>query len=305
MERIKATPESHARTMEFIEASMVEGAHLRVPTRFLSEKAWNRTVDIGLLFHAGPETTGPLLANMYGVTREDIRQTKNRFIVDLYKNSSKETRQKFPLDSIALGKPAVQSTREKICQGNGGLGLKLKDLIEKEGLTDAGEIVARLGTTRTRLRKIIKSEMYKNWGLNLEVKWACRNFKEVEDKVNQLTSDRELKKYLDGFSDGSLRGYIFRKNTTQTIFGNLGATLKEIGVKNNRFVRPVALKLISDGLPVRLLSGGIIKRGEYEYQKTYFIYFLKQKQKIIEAVKALGTLSKNPEIMSLRKAKKA
>jgi len=307
MERVKATPESYARKIDFIEKAMAEGAHLRLPRakaagRPMSKEAWNRIVDIGLLYHAGPETTGPSIAAMYNVTGEAIRQTRNRFIVDLYKNSSKETRQKFPLDSIALSKPVTLPQREKMAKIMGGLSLKVRSLIG-EGVTDSEVIISRLETTRARLKAATKSGMFKEWGLTLPVENINRSFKEVEGKVESMTDDRQLQEYLDSFSDSSLRGFIHRKNTTQAIFGNLSATLKEMGVKNNRYARPVALKLRALGLPVRLLMGSTLTIKGRQYQETYFVYFSKRKQRIMEAVEAMGPLENNSEIISLKKAK--
>jgi len=306
MERLKITPESYARKVDFIETAMGEGAHLILPVSkatgiTMSKEAWDRIVDIGLLYHLGPETTGQSLANMYGITKEAIRQTRDKFIVNLYENSSDKTKKKFPLKTIILRKPVILPQREKLSERNGGIALKVKSLMQEEGITDAKEITSRLGITAADLRIIMESGMFKRWGLDLHVDRINRSFKEVEDKVNEMTDDKELQEYLDGFSGPSLRSYIYRKDSTQTIFGLLGATLKELGVKNNRYAKPVALKLKADGIPVRLLSGGVQKKGEHEHQKTYFIYFLKQKQRIIDAVIALGSLRKNPEINSLKR----
>jgi hypothetical protein len=146
--------------------------------------------------------------------------------------------------------------------------------------------------------------MYKNWGLNLEVKWACRNFKEVEDKVNQLTSDRELQEYLDGFSYGSMYNIFIQKDGTQDLFGRIGKTLREMGITEKVYIQPVALKLKAMGIPMRLMTSGPHKREGHEYRGTACVYFEKHKQRVVEAIKAMGPLNKNPEIMSLRNAKK-
>jgi len=312
MERMKITPEAYARKIDFIQTAMGEGAHLVFPVSkatgiTMSKEAWDRIVDIGLLYHLGPETTGQSLAAMYKVTREAIRQTRNKFIVDLYENSSAKTKKKFPLETIILSKPVIQPQREKLSERKGGIAIKVKSLMQEEGITDSKVICSRLGITAAALRIIIKSGMFKEqWGLDLQVEGIRRSFKEVEDKVNEMTDDKELRKYLDGFSGPSLRSYIYRKDSTQTIFGSFGATLKkELGVKDNRYVRPVALKLMADGMPMRLLPGGIQKKDGHQYQKTYFIYFLKQKQRQIDAVKAMGSLKHNPEIKRLKEAKKA
>jgi len=216
MERVKATPESYARKIDFIEKAMAEGAHLRLPRAkgcrqaYVQRACEIRIVDIGLLYHAGPETTGPSIAAMYHVTGEAIRQTRNRFIVDLYKNSSKETRQKFPLDSIALSS-LLLCLRERKWPNNGRIKLKVRSLIG-EGVTDSEVIISRLETTRARLKAATKSGMFKEWGLTLPVENINRSFKEVEGKVESMTDDRQLQEILDSFSDSSLRGFTPKKH---------------------------------------------------------------------------------------------
>jgi len=306
MERVKITPESYARKIEFIETAMGEGAHLRIPRSKatgmpLSEKAWNKIVDIGLLYHVGPDTTGPSIGEIYKVSKEAIRLTRNRFLVDLHHNSSKVTQKKFPLNSLVLGKPIMDSTREKMSEVSGGIGLKLKRLVEEE-YTDSDVILSKLGITRAHLKIIMNTQLFRGSGLNLEVKGAHIFFKEVEEKVNQLTDDGELQKYLDSLSGGSIRGFLHRRNKTQDVFGLIGATLKELGFRDNSYAKPVALKLKADGIPLKLVPGGINKKAGREYQETYLVYFLKHKERVIKAIEALGPLNKNPEILNLKKA---
>ncbi|MDO8621365.1 MAG: hypothetical protein Q7R31_03775 [Candidatus Levybacteria bacterium] len=301
MERVRATPESYARKIEFIETAMAEGAHNNPSpkSKKITRDGWDRELDIGLLYNVGPETTAGSIGFLYGLTRERIGKISRQFIIDLHSNCSLETQDKFPLRRISFDKPLLQVSREKRSLSRGGISLRIKQEIES-GVNDLATIAQNLGLSEREIS--MHGRVLRGWGIILPRKTV--SVREIREMIRQEGDDKKLQELLDSFSPIQIRGSIEReRNIEQSTFVFLGKFLFKLGFsfQNAQFMAKV---LKSIGIPIRIVETGYsIKHGGREYPQRFYVFYAKHKQRITDAVKVMEAMSEMGGVKRLRKTK--
>jgi len=99
-------PKGFAKTIQFTETALAEGAH-----RNISERNLDATLTYLL---SPPDTSLEDVGNIYDYTRERARQIRGKTMKYLWLNSLPETQSRFPLEELELNKPKTQKTKENI-----------------------------------------------------------------------------------------------------------------------------------------------------------------------------------------------
>lgn len=166
MERLRATPETQARKIEWLEQALAEGAHEKLPHRSITQECWRRQVGINLLYNVGSETTEESIGNLsfHKLTKERIRKIVESSTIYLHGNCSDETRAEFPLETIPFRKPWPQVSRERTSLAKGGISLKIKEEMDR-GVSDPDKIAQNLGLNSYQIAQ--SRHVLKTWGINL------------------------------------------------------------------------------------------------------------------------------------------
>lgn len=296
MERLKPTPESYGRKIEFLEQAVAEGAHKKQPTvKQLTEEGWVRMRNIGAVYNGSSEASLESLGQQYSLTRERVRQINRQFIRCLWNNCSEETRKKFPLESISQDKPRPIDFGIRMSQVHGGISLKIKEEIDK-GVTDPRRIVDDLGLTLTQIAR--SRSVLKTWGV--ELPRVNNSYEEFLAKVKKSRSDRKLQELLDSLPAMSLAHYKNRPKEKPLLIA-LGKILVELGF-GTRSVREVGETLKSQGIPVReILVGKQKRKGGKERNQNYWVIFARHRKRVIGGINAIAADGEDKN-KALRKA---
>lgn len=291
MERLRATPESYDRKIEFLRTAVAEKAYRKAPVaqRF-KEQSWIRMRNIGAIYNGSSSATYDSLGKQYGLTRERIRQINKKFIEYLWENCSQETKNEFPLNTIPLDKPTSQVSREKRSQEHGGRTLRVRKEVES-GVTDRDQIAKNLGLSAQDVGSSWR--ILRRWGVDVPFERRRQSYQEIKNKIEKETDDKKLQELLDGFSAGLVMGMTaYYKNSDQAIFMYLGNVLRELGF--NRRVRFFADVLKSAGIPMRRVErGSQIKRSGRKYPLNYYVFLAKHKQRVIDAIRVITVMQNN------------
>lgn len=305
MERLRPTPENHARKITLIEKGMAEGAHEKVPQN-ITQEYWRRMVDIGLLYNIGSETVLQKVGEVYGLHRERIRQINKEFIVLFHGNCSEELQKEIPLETIPFAKPLPQSSREKKSEARGGKSLKIRDVILKKGMVSPKQLSSELeDISPSRIRTAAR--VLESWGLKLER--STIDWKKIEKQIEEEEEDGKLQQILDNLLEKSFAGIIRSERRKRGVFGLLGATLTELGFdrRQAKFIAErLKFKKEIGGIPLRSLKTPYknIKKGK-EYDQIYYVYCDKHEQRVIDVIKTLEAARPIFEGRKFEKVKRA
>lgn len=277
-------------TREFLKRALLEGAHIRKPDG-ISEKDWIRMRNIiGIYFSTAADTTQ--IGRIYGVSREAIRQLKQKGIKLLWQNSSSEAQEQFPIDQILLGKKSGDYPDEYKLLVKGGVGNKIVNLLEED--RDIREIAEALNLTRQstlprlRLLKRLGTEIPKFKDINTQNK-------ELIAKLNDETlANDEIQALLNqarfGFCERNTLG-------ANPLFSRVFKFLNECGFRHiplkerRRFIQ--LLKEV--GLPMCSFSERVNSKKQKGVRNSYFM--LARHRKWAERI-----LQERPELERFKKS---
>lgn len=85
------------RTIQFIEKSMGEGAHLKIPLKYL---------DPALTYLLSPRDVSlEVVGKIFSLSKESVRFARKKTLTDLYNNANEQTIAEFPIVELELNKP--------------------------------------------------------------------------------------------------------------------------------------------------------------------------------------------------------
>lgn len=227
-----------AKTTQFIETAVGEGAHLQMPfyiTRRgthvkISEEQWVRQKNIVGIYFGTPATLDEI-GRQYGISSERVRQIVEKGIMYLWRNCSPETQTLFPLQDIVLHKrkPVTQRSRERMSQARGGIPLLLRDQV-KSGksygeIRKSGLSIEQIASARRVLQK---------WGINglpyentTRYTTHSQNI-ELEKKLRKVEDDEEKQELLNQVKLGFHQKHSKGENP---LFTHLGGIVSETGFR--------------------------------------------------------------------------
>lgn len=187
----KSQEDKFKNTTAFIEVAFAEGAHFKVPKRFTKEQ-WERNLDIVLVYLLNPDKSLEEIGRYDGITRERVRQIKDKVIKNLWLNCSIETQTLFPFEQLELA--LTQRSNELKSKAKGG-----KSVAINRGL-QAGKSIAEIRKERGLSIQQITTSRYvlRRWGT--EVPHIITPHSEIVDLEKQLRNaktDQEKQKYLN------------------------------------------------------------------------------------------------------------
>lgn len=274
-------PTQYERKLLFIQEAIAQGALDKLPPG-TTPKQWKRQQDIGITYAFGEESLESLGDIFKGgrnvpLEREGIRQLSDKFIKNLWNNSSDSLKASVSMDVIKARKPTTQKSRENISAAHGGLSLRIKKLLEK-GITDPRQIQAELGLSFERMgtnRKVLKS-----WGI--ELPRIRTSYERLKEKVAKETDDDTLQNILDDLSNGQIRGYLHDYGKSEdAVF-----TSFSIIARNNGFhIQPkrVAEATKKAGIPIRAVEH--VDKNAKNGVEYYWVVFAKHEQRIVQVLR--------------------
>lgn len=234
---------AYPRTRQFIQAAIAEGAHLKNPVR-VGEDAWIRQRNMVGAYFASDATLEGLASVMGRITRERVRQIIKRGMANLWKMSSPDLQQKFPLDSIPLDKPrsladrvanSLRHANSPMAQVLAGLevGEPINQIVQEHGVSSSS-----LANIRQSVKKIGIEIPYQNRTREQNY-WLAQMLAQATDKnlIKSLLTDVKPR-FCQVYSQGENRclipvtalaresGYHFRNDAT----GEFVAALKEADI---------------------------------------------------------------------------
>lgn len=139
----KSRSQLHEERKVFVEKAMQEGAHLGMK---------RKTVDIGLVYTFNDELTlADIATQIYPEDNSGRANTFNhfrKFMRTLIGRVSYTLGSEYNSEELLVRKPDSLLSREKRSTVRGGTSVKLKRLIEEDGITDFNKLVQELGRSR-------------------------------------------------------------------------------------------------------------------------------------------------------------
>lgn len=182
-----------AKTIKFIETAMAEGAHFKVPER-ASKERWERDIDITLVYLLSDESLEDTGRIYGGITRERVRQIRNKTISDLWRYCSTETQALFPFEELELEKHLTQKSRERLSLARGG-----RSVLVNRGL-QAGKSIAEIKKENGLSIHQIGQSRYplREWGTVVPylITPHSKNL-ELENKLRNVETDQEKQELLN------------------------------------------------------------------------------------------------------------
>jgi hypothetical protein len=180
-----------------------------------------------------------------------------------------------------------QASKEKKSLSHGGKSLEIKGELGR-GVTDPKKIAENLGFSTAQIADARKT--LRNW--NIELPQIRRNYDELQKTIGVENDDVKLQSILNSFTMESITGFM-RNNKDQTMFVNLGNSLRESGFVGN--AKTVGDRLRKNGIPVGEYSR--VVKGKEKPLVTWVVYD-KHKQRISGVAEEMfksGELKKSPK----------
>lgn len=251
-----STPRStpHEKKLAFIQTAIAEGALSRLPPK-TTPKQWERQQDIGITYAFSEESLTDLGKIFQGerekpLKTEGVRQLSNKFIKNLWNNSSSELQSRNPLKKISSRKPRTQKMRENYSRAKGGLAVKVKELIMEKGITDSKQIMDILGISArdlTRARRTLR-----RWGINVPRTFKSRKEifttahqrkleflrERIKEGVSKILPGKPKKVSVDAWSRQRKVGfrYAFQDKTLEEVGESYGITRERARQLNEKFL---------------------------------------------------------------------
>lgn len=281
-------------TVSFLEEAISYGAHNNPPLKKMENNfyrrhpgIWHNSVDMTLLYFFNPGETLQTLADVYGITRERLRQKVERTIADLWGKCPESMREKYPLDELSGIKPVTLAQRQKLSHKKGGLSAQVYELLAQGRSLD--EILAithistsQLDTARRHLR---------SWGgpeLPLKNQAGPTLARQLSDQELDYQHTQDL---LDQVRLSFYRTYAGGENPLLVKFRDL---LRQCGICQHFQVYPAATEILSGSQIAVGIFERLVKSGSQEGAQRY--YFIAAKD--LQEAKTL--LSNNPKLDKYR-----
>lgn len=288
MERMRQIRDYERGPVSFLRDAVAAGADKKIPPG-VTPQAWQRDDDI---CKAIIDTTlnGRALGDIYGITREWVRQIRQKHIVDLWGNSPEDLRERYRLKSIL-------KIRKPFPRGHGENYLKIKGQVS-QGTTDVFEIAKRTGLSINQIKSSIKPS-----GKNLPVEFPLPSLvsdKDFKRQLQRIRSNAVLQNILD--NAGTRIVYFVSRNRKNppVILNFLTNILKEEGLHIRAKDRKAVISMIKKAhIPIAEINTGY-KTGNREkgYKQRYVVVFTRHQKEILEVLKKdedlFKKLSDNP-----------
>lgn len=205
-------------------------------------------------YFAFPDTTLESIGNVYGISRERVRQLVEDTLLDLWNLSSPEVQSKFPLRKLYEGK--TNKLR--------GANLQAFTMIQ-EGKT-AREIYQKLGVDSTKFSQV-RSILSKR---NVNLEYLSYESERLAKEIEGSQSDEETSKLLSKI-DRNMHANMTRLGDRPI------TTLKDLATQSGFFFSNRDLKIFLEVLKEANFPLGIVNRkvplgkGKFVEQNYYFI----------------------------------
>ncbi|MBI4096592.1 MAG: hypothetical protein HY425_02635 [Candidatus Levybacteria bacterium] len=283
MSKENLTPyQTQEKRTKFIEDAVGEGVLDRLDENSVNERDQNIGIisSIGKISDRELGEAFPNPATGKPLSRERIRQIREKFLGIAHPYSSPETQAAHPLGELLARKlPPLKRSSERIKETIGKGDTDFKQLRDLAGSSE------KLRGVRVTLRK-----------RGLEIPYSP-TYADLMKKAREETGDQKLQEILDSFSAGSLRAY--RDNHKKDkVFTSLYAIIREAGFHpHGNYVSPFAEAIKTAGIPMKTVQlDARNKKGE-DITKKYYILFAKHQDRIIQAIQndlSLQRFKRNP-----------
>ena len=281
---------AYEKQMDWMEKAIQEGALSKLPYH-TTQKRWEKQQDIGITYTFGDVTLDDL-GQIHGCTKENIRQLKENFVINLWGNSSPPLQAKYPLREISLTKPRGQKSREKSSELHGGISLRIKKAMKEQGIAVVGVNDIDNITNAARITKLQLSTsrpVLKNWGINM--RRFDTPYADFAQKARSEEDDKKLQEFLDSFSFYSLKGFLQNDSNHETLTKvSIIANKKGFHAHTKR-LRFIAQKIKEAEIPIiQIVHSG--KNGKL--LSSHHIVYSKHTERIAEV------LSQDPDLQRFR-----
>lgn len=273
---------AHEKTMVWTQEAIQEGALSKLP-HHTSQKQWQKQQDIGITYIFGDDVTYDDLGQIHDCTRENIRQIKERFVINLWGNSSPALQAKRTLREISLPKPRGQKSRERHSEMHGGISLRIKKTIQQLGITvvrieDIDDITKAAGVTKQQL--ITARPVLKNLGIYMQR--FDTPYADFPQKARNEKDDKKLQEFLDNFSVNSLKGFL-KKDSSHETFTRVSVIVYEQGFHpQTKDIKFIAETIKKAKIPMRQIDHLDKNR---KLLGSYYIVYSKHTKRITKVLR--------------------
>lgn len=259
----------------------------------LSDDQWLMQRKIGFQYAFTDKTLDELGKQYPGRrkrTKEDIRQLNQRFLDNIYRNSSSELQAEYPRESIPDSKPRARKSKELVSRSNQGLSWQISKFIETTKINDPREIAAKFRISMRKVNQI--RQVLRGW--EIIIPSTVARYRDFVKKVESESNDQKLQEILDGSSTKSLLHY--RQKYGDEVIMSLAQVVRKAGFyPPYNYMILFAQSVKKQGIPIRFFE----ERGERErkYRQRHLIVFTKHKKRIVEALRndsSLRRFKRNP-----------
>lgn len=269
----KLLAQLHAERQCFVQKAIEEGAH---------ETIREKTVNIGVAATFGPSPLAEI-GRSYDETRANASLLYRGFIIELWDNSSKQTRSFQTRKDLLERKPTPQDSRERNSEGHGGRTLEIRGLI-LSGARSVDELEKQSGLSRRGILRTMRT--LKRWGVDVsQFASAIRKNKEKIKQLIREEDDKKIQKIMDGLSTGTVRQNMIKHSKTPKVFTTIGRAASDVYRYKFTETHLFAQDLEENGIPNRRIKI-VIKGGSHS------VYVLLEKHKD----RALAAWEKNPRL---------
>lgn len=278
--RAEAYPYAHLIVFQFLKTAIAEGAHLKIPDRLEKyengEARWVRERNIAGTYFSSWATFDEI-GKQYNTTREAIRLSLNRFLGDLWRNCSEETKVVFPLQEISdhLADTPFRFFR-KTREGKSAI-LRMAKGGHRYSI---GDISKAVGLSENSVRANIRAQVEEG---NLRPRLGF--YQRLEARVKNLPKNPALRQRLMNMASSQ---HFITQTTAKDFFVSLTHCLEDAGwekLPSYNYPR-VAEELKKRGVAVGKYSHPA-QRGGKEYQLTKHFIFREDLERAGEFLKSL------------------
>lgn len=278
--------EAFRKTQDFVKTAFLEGAHLRVP-KLYNPKQWQR--DIGILSECIREDRTDLdIALENGITKQAIFQIKMSTLQHLWENSSSQTQESFPLETLSLHKPLPIEKRRKMSEISGGVTSRVLGIVEQSNSPE--ELAERAQQEKIPNNRLGQAlNQLKSWGV--DVSRVVSKKEPFVDRVRKAETFRQKQDLLDQVPASY---YKIHNKGEHALFISIINVASSVGFnRDTRNFFKFLEALIEKEIPFGMAEEHVTLRGRKVIERYYFLL-------VQDAGSARQAFLESPGLYSLR-----